>query len=56
MLQLSAEGLNIPEIGRKLSISARTAETHRANVMRKLGMHTQAELIRFALRQGLLPL
>jgi len=56
VLQLSAEGLNIPEIGRKLSISARTAETHRANVMRKLGMHTQAELIRFALRRGLLPL
>lgn len=55
VLQLSAEGQSIPEIGRKLSISARTAETHRANVMRKLGMHTQAELIRFALRRGLLP-
>lgn len=56
VLQLSAEGESIPEIGRRLSISARTAETHRANVMRKLGMHTQAELIRFALRRGLLSL
>lgn len=54
VLQLSAEGHSIPEIGRRLSISARTAETHRANVMRKLGMHTQGELIRFALRRGLL--
>ncbi|MCK5634593.1 MAG: response regulator transcription factor, partial [Anaerolineales bacterium] len=37
-------------------ISPRTVETHRANLMRKLGLKTQTDLIRFALRRGILPL
>ena len=42
------------EIGERLSISPRTAEVHRANLMRKLGLHNQAELVRYAIRRGIL--
>lgn len=42
-------------IGRRLFISVRTVETHRARAMRKLGLRTSADVVRFALRQGLLP-
>jgi DNA-binding NarL/FixJ family response regulator len=48
VLQLSAGGLSGPEIARELSISPRTVETHRANLMHKLGLHSQAELINYA--------
>ena len=37
-----------------LYISVRTAETHRAHIMRKLGLETRAELVRYALSSGLL--
>ena len=40
----------------RLTISTRTAETHRASVMRKLNLRTQTELIRYALRRGILPM
>jgi DNA-binding NarL/FixJ family response regulator len=53
-LQLAAEGCTNGEIASRLSISQRTAETHRANAMRKLGLRTQADLIRFALRRGMI--
>ena len=56
ILQLAAEGHNNRTIGERLSISPRTVETHRANLMRKLGLKTQTDLIRFALRRGILPL
>ena len=39
-----------------LFVSPRTVETHRAHLMRKLDLHTQADLIRYALRRGILPL
>jgi DNA-binding NarL/FixJ family response regulator len=55
ILQLTAEGHTNAQIGEQLSISARTAEKHRANAMRKLGFRNQTDLIRFALRRGLLP-
>lgn len=55
VLQLAAQGHTLAEIGAQLSMSPRTAETHRANLMRKLGLRTQTDLIRFALRRGLLP-
>ena len=48
VLQLSAGGSSGPEIARELSISPRTVETHRANLMHKLGLHSQAELINYA--------
>lgn len=54
VLHLAAEGKTSVEIGGRLGISTRTAETHRSNLMHKLDLHTQAELIRFALRRGLI--
>src|SRR5581483_9013359 len=56
VLELAAQGLTNPEIGKKLAISPRTAETHRANLLRKLGLKGQKELIRFALRRGIVGL
>lgn len=54
ILQLSAEGLTNMEIGQKLFISHRTVETHRANLMHKLGLRTHTELIRYALQRGVI--
>jgi DNA-binding NarL/FixJ family response regulator len=56
ILQLVAEGLATSEISERLSISPRTVEAHRANLNRKLDIHSQADLIRFALKKGLLPM
>jgi two-component system response regulator NreC len=56
VLQLVAEGYHSSDIAARLSISPRTAEAHRANLMRKLGLRNQADLIRYALRRGILPL
>ncbi|MCX6020986.1 MAG: response regulator transcription factor [Chloroflexi bacterium] len=56
VLQLAAEGFGAAEIAARLSISPRTVETHRSNLMRKLELHGQSDVIRFALRRGLLPL
>jgi len=53
---MAAEGLTNPEIATRLGISSRTAETHRSNLMHKLDLHTQADLIRFALRRGIIPM
>ncbi len=54
ILQMVAEGASNAAIGDKLSISPRTVETHRANMMRKLDLHTQAEVIRYAIKHGIL--
>jgi two-component system, NarL family, response regulator NreC len=56
VLQLAAEGRTNGDIAAALYISPRTVETHRANVMRKLGLQNQADLIRYALQRGLLPM
>ena len=56
LLHLVAEGHSSSEIAGLMSISQRTVETHRTNVNRKLGLRTQADLIRYALRRGILPL
>ena len=56
VLQLAAESSSIAEIGARLGISPRTVETHRENLMRKLGLQSQTDLIRYALRRGILPL
>jgi two-component system response regulator NreC len=53
VLHLAAEGLTSVEIASRLGISGRTAETHRSNLMHKLDLHTQADLIRFALKRGI---
>ncbi len=54
VLLLVAEGRNTGEISQALSISPRTVEGHRASVMHKLNLHSQAEMIRYALRRGML--
>lgn len=53
VLHLAAEGHTNEEIARRLCISRRTTETHRANMMHKLGLKTYTELVRFAMREGL---
>lgn len=55
VLHLAAEGHSNPETAKRLFISPRTVEVHRANLMRKLDLHTQTDLIRYALRRGILP-
>lgn len=55
VFHLAAEGLSSARIARRLLISPRTAETHRANAMRKLGLTSQAQLIRYAVERGILP-
>jgi len=50
IVQLLAEGKSNKEVATILGISVKTAETHRANVMHKLGLHSTAELVRYALR------
>ena len=54
VLALTAEGFGSREIGKKLSISPKTVDTYRARIMEKLGLTHRAELVRFALRVGLL--
>ncbi|HTU78437.1 MAG TPA: response regulator transcription factor [Solirubrobacteraceae bacterium] len=54
VLRLIALGHTSVEIGRKLHLSPRTVETHRANIHRKLELATRAELVRYALGRGLL--
>ena len=56
VLQLAAEGRTNGDIAAALYISPRTVETHRAHVMRKLRLQNQADLIRYALQRGLLPM
>jgi two-component system response regulator NreC len=55
VLYLAARGLGNAETAETLFVSPRTVETHRANLMRKLNLRSQTDLIRYALRRGLLP-
>ncbi len=54
VLHLAAEGYSYSEIGEHLTISPRTAETHRTNLMRKLGLKSQIDLLKFALQRGII--
>jgi two-component system, NarL family, response regulator NreC len=56
VFQLAAEGHTNGEIASRLFISPRTVETHRANVMHKLGLRSQTDLVRYALQRGILPM
>lgn len=56
VLHLAAEGYSNADIAERLFISPRTAETHRANLMRKLNLQSQTDLIRYALRRGIISL
>ncbi len=52
VLQLLAEGLSNQEIADQLNISVKTVETHRGNMMKKLGVDSKIELVKYALRKG----
>jgi DNA-binding NarL/FixJ family response regulator/two-component sensor histidine kinase len=53
VLRLVAEGLTSAEIGERLSISRRTVEKHRSNLMKKLGIKNHMQLLAYAINQGL---
>lgn len=54
VFQLAAEGLTNAEISERLQISPRTAETHRTHIMRKLGLHSTTDLVRYAIQHGII--
>lgn len=54
VMALTAEGFSSREIGEKLFISPKTVDTYRSRIMEKLGLNHRSELVRFALRTGLL--
>ena len=54
VLQLIAEGLAAKEVATELSISTKTVEAHRTSLMRKLNVRKATELVRYALRRGLI--
>jgi len=56
MLQLLAEGMPAKQIASHLSVSVKTVETHRRNIMQKLNMNSIAELTKYAIREGLITL
>jgi len=51
---LLSEGLSTKKIAKKLFISPKTVENHRANIMRKLDLHSTIELVRYATRLGVI--
>jgi DNA-binding NarL/FixJ family response regulator len=55
ILQLTSQGSTNTEIASRLFISPRTVETHRTNLMRKLGLHNHSQLIQFAIQHGIIP-
>lgn len=56
VLQMTVEGLTSVEIGEILSLSSRTVETHRQSLMKKLAIDNQVDLIRFAIKHGVISL
>jgi len=54
VLTLIAEGLTNQEIAGRLYISIKTVQTHRAHIMEKLNLHDRTELVRYAIRKGLI--
>ena len=53
ILQLVAEGKSTKEVAQMLDVSAKTVETHRGQIMERLGIHDLAGLVRYAIRTGL---
>ncbi|MDD5247483.1 MAG: response regulator transcription factor [Rhodocyclaceae bacterium] len=53
VLQLVAEGYTSPQIAARLFVAISTAEVHRRNIMRKLSLHSVAELTKYAIRRGI---
>jgi two-component system, NarL family, response regulator NreC len=55
ILHLIVEGLTSPRIAKKLFLSPRTVELHRSRIMKKLDLHNQTDIFRYALERGILP-
>ena len=55
VFKLLAEGKTSRDIAKYLTISLKTAMTHRANIMAKLHMHSRTELVRYAIRKAIIP-
>lgn len=53
ILQLLAEGFSAKDIAARLSLSLNTVHVHKKNIMHKLDMHRQADLVRFAIKEGI---
>ncbi len=56
VLQLVAEGRTMKEIASTLNVSTRTVESHKYDLMKKLGLQTTAELIQYAIKRGIVSL
>jgi two-component system response regulator NreC len=56
VLELVADGLTTPQIAEQLALSPKTISRHRERIMNKLDLHTNAELVKFAIRSGLINL
>jgi two-component system response regulator NreC len=54
VLTLLADGASNNEIADQLSISPKTVSRHRENIMRKLNLHSRAELVKYAIRKGII--
>ena len=54
VVQLLAEGYSSKRVGAALNISSKTAETHRANIMRKIDCHSVTGLVRYAIRNHII--
>ena len=54
ILRLIASGLTNKQVAQQLFISVKTVETHRTNIMQKLDVHTTADLVRFAIKSGII--
>ncbi len=54
VMALLAEGMTVSQVADQLFISPKTAENHRSNIMRKLGLHSSIELVRYAVKIGLI--
>ena len=56
VLELVGQGLNNEQIGKQLALSPKTIARHRERIMKKLNMHSRTELVKFAIRTGLITL
>ena len=54
-MRLLAEGRTVREVASELSLSVKTIEAHKLNLMRKLDIHNRTSLIEYAVRAGLIP-